>query len=154
LSEINSDKFEVEYKINTDANFKVLGSINAAGNSVDTKNYQFNFLMESAVVYECRLKMINRDGTFGYSEIRTLSCADTKAEIAIAPNPATSVCQITGMLKGKNIVRILSNDGKIVNEINVVNNKDIDVSHLASGIYFVKIINENGTSVVERLVKY
>jgi hypothetical protein len=153
-SEINADRFEVEYNMNTNASFKTVGSVSAYGNSSSTRNYQFTFEMEPGTVYNLRLKMINKDGTFTYSDIRRLSCINANNEIKIAPNPVLNVFSVSGMQKGKNSISIYNNDGKLVSSFNGTNKKNIDISHLPSGVYVLKILNENGTSSVERLIKY
>jgi Secretion system C-terminal sorting domain len=152
--ETDSDRFEVEFSTDANTTFEKIGTVAALGFSSSSKVYQFNYSMESGVVHYFRLKMIKKDGGYSYSEIRRASCVDSKSEIAIAPNPTTNVFHITGMAKGKNTVTIYSKDGKMVNTLNVINNKDIDVSNLASGVYVIRIINENGTTTTERLVKY
>jgi hypothetical protein len=153
-SELDSEKFEVEFSTATNSAFEAIGTLAASGNSTSTKSYQFNYAMESGVVYYFRLKMYKKDGTFTYSEIRTISCIDTKAPIAIVPNPTTNVFHITGMAKGKNTISIYSNDGKLIRTENVINNKDILISNLPAGGYVLRILNENGTASVERLIKY
>ncbi len=153
-SELNSDKFEIQYSTTTNTNFEALGAIAASGNSTSTKGYQFNFSMESGVFYYFRLKMYKKDGTFTYSEIRSLSCLDSKSEIEIRPNPAVNSFHIEKMAKGKNTVSIYSNDGKLLKTLSVVNNQIIDISDLASGGYVLRILNENGIASVEKLVKY
>jgi Secretion system C-terminal sorting domain len=154
-SELDSDKFEVEFSTTTNTTFKAIGTIGASGNSTITKSYQFNYFMESGVNYYFRLKMYKKDGTFTYSQIIALSCIDTKAPVAIIPNPSnTGAFRITGMAKGKNTVSIYSNDGKLIKTENVLNNKNIAITDLAAGTYIVRILNENGTASVERLVKY
>jgi hypothetical protein len=153
-SEINANKFEVEYSTNTNTTVKTLGSIVAYGNSSSARSYQFSFEMEAGTVYNLNLKMINKDGTFSYSEIRRLSCIDANNEIKIAPNPVLNVFSVNGMKKGKNSISIYNNDGKLVSSFNAINNKNIDISRLPSGVYVLKILNENGANAVERLVKY
>ncbi len=153
-SELNSERFEIQYSTNTNTNFETLGAIAASGNSTSTKGYQYNFSMESGVFYYFRLKMYKKDGTFTYSEIRTLSCLDTRSEIVVLPNPAVNSFHIEKMAKGKNTVSIYSNEGKLIKTLNVVNKQIIDISDLASGGYVLRILNENGTASVEKLVKY
>jgi hypothetical protein len=154
-SELDSDRFEVEFSTTTNTTFEAIGTIGAAGNSSSTKSYQFNYAMESGVSYYFRLKMYKKNGTFTYSQIVPLSCVDTKTPIAIVPNPTNiGTFRITGMPKGKNTVSIYSNDGKLIRTENVINNKDINISNLAAGTYVIRVLNENGTASVERLVKY
>jgi hypothetical protein len=154
-SELDSEKFELEFSTTTNTAFETVGTIGAAGNSTTSKSYQFNYALESGVSYYFRLKMFKKDGTFTYSQIIPISCLDAKSEISIKPNPTnTGVFQIKGMPKGKNTVSIYSNDGKLLRTENVVNNKDIIISNLAAGTYVIRILNENGTASVERLIKY
>ncbi len=153
-SETNFDKFEIEYSKGLLADFELLKTVASAGNSSSLKNYQFTYAMEPGFTYYFRLKMINNDGTFKYSDIQKLSCTNAKNEIIISPNPVVNKFQITGMANGKNTISIFSKNGNLVKTLNVTNNTNIDITQLPSGLYVVKILNENGTSSVERLVKY
>ena len=154
LAEINADKFEIEYFTNKNAILNKAGTIFIDGNSTVTKNYQFNFDMEAGVNYFVRLKMINKDGTYTYSDIKEINCNNNKDEIVIAPNPVQQFFYISGMLPGKNWLHLFSKDGKLISITNVINNKNVNVSSLNAGIYIVKIVNENGSVVYKRLVKY
>jgi hypothetical protein len=153
-SEIDSDKFDVEYSTNENTDFKRITSILAFGNSTVTKNYQFSFAMESNIVYYFRLKMINKDGSYKYSDIRKLSCINQKDLITVAPNVTANVFHITGMERGENKIYLYSNDGKLIRTQAVFNNIDIDVTDMSSGIYMAVIFNENGTRVSKKIIKY
>ena len=153
-SEINSEKFEVEVSADINATFATKGTIAASTNSSITKNYQFNFSMETGVQYFFRLKMINKDGTFTYSEIRKLSCTDLKTQIAIAPNPVIDMFNLSGMEKGKNTILIYSNDGKLIkSQVTGTTTYNVDISNFSAGLYMVRILNENGSNTTKRIVK-
>jgi hypothetical protein len=155
-SEINSDKFEIEVSTNNNGNFKSLQSVAAKGNSTTATSYEFNFAMQSDVIYYFRLKMFSKNGNYTYSVIRTVTCQDARAEISIRPNPVVdNKVHVFGMAKGKNTVMVLSTDGKIVASLSTTNtNDDVNVSNLKAGEYLVKILNEDGTSTVKKIVKY
>jgi Secretion system C-terminal sorting domain len=153
-TEFDTQKFELEYNTVANSTFKLLGSISAAGISTIEKKYQFSHTLESDVVYSFRIKMTKRSGMISYSNVQTISCLENELKIEIAPNPALNVIRVNGLLKGKNTISIYSKDGSLVTSKIANNNKDIDISHLPSGVYILKILNENGTSTVERLVKY
>ncbi len=153
-SEINSEKFEVEVSTDANATFTATGTIAASTNSTISKNYQFNFSMETGVQYYFRLKMINRDGSFTYSEIRKVSCNEVKTQIAIAPNPVVDIFKISGMEKGKNTISIYSNDGKLIkSQVISTTTYSVDMSNFSGGLYMVRIVNENGSNTINRIVK-
>lgn len=71
-TESNSNRFDVERKIisaKTHSNWKKIGTVSAAGNSSSPKNY---FFVDSETFggskFCYRLKMIDNDGTFKYSD--------------------------------------------------------------------------------------
>lgn len=69
-TEINSSKFEVErslVKENTPREWVKIGSVNAAGNSNSEKVYSFLDKKLNMGVFVYRLKIVDADGTFGYS---------------------------------------------------------------------------------------
>ncbi len=153
-TEINSEKFEIEVSSDVNATFTSTGTVAASTNSTTIKNYQFGYAMETGVQYYFRLKMFNKDGSFTYSEIRKLSCNDAKTLIAIAPNPTVDMFKISGMEKGRNTILIYSNDGKLISTQVVKNTVySVDMSNYAAGLYMVRIVNENGSTNVNRVVK-
>ncbi len=153
-SELNSDKFEVEVSTATNNEFTKLGSIAASGSSSTSKTYQFNFSMESGVIYYFRLKMFNKDGSFTYSIIRSLTCTDDRNDITIRPNPIADIFTIRGMQKGRNNISIYSNDGKLVKNQLITNTMgDVNISKLTPGVYLVRILNDNGSIETRRIVK-
>jgi hypothetical protein len=154
LTEFDTKKFEVEYNIATNNTFKPIASIDASGYSNIEKKYQFNYILESEVVYNFRIKMTKRNGTVSYSDLQTISCLENELKVEVAPNPAINIFKVNGLPKGKNTISIYSKDGNLITSINATNNQDIDISKLPSGVYVLKIINENGSTSVERLVKY
>jgi len=72
----------------------------------------------------------------GISEINK-----NKAEL-FYPNPANGVVYADQSLIGKEMT-ICNVEGKAVQQ-GVINNKKIDVSNLAPGLYIIKVINDNG----------
>lgn len=153
-SEGNSDRFEVLVSTGTNPVFAPVGTVAAAGNSTATKTYQFSYQMQAGVVYYFRLKMIDKDGSFTLSDIRSLSCSKGKAGIVIAPNPVKTSFTISGMENGKNSILVYAANGQLVKTlVSTKNNDDVDVSYLAPGLYTVKVTSETGNTVVNKLIK-
>jgi hypothetical protein len=152
-SEINSDKFEIEYNTATDRTFYKAGTVGAKGNSSISTSYDYGFPMETGVIYYFRLKLIKKDGTFSYSLLRSVSCID-KQPIALIPNPTVDAFRIAGLEKGKNVITIFNSDGKLVRTETIANNTSgVNVYSFAPGVYVVRIQNENGNIETRKLVK-
>ena len=155
-TEVNSDRFEIEVSTGTNPVYGFAGTVYAAGNSSTTKSYQYSFPMQAGVVYYFRLKMIDKSGSFIYSNIQSANCSKGKGGIEIAPNPATDHFTIKGMEAGKNLIMIYAANGQLVKTQNSkLNNDNVIISNLAPGTYMVKITNEkSGNTVVSKLIKY
>ena len=88
----------------------------------------------------------NADFDFVASALRTHSAI----AITLYPNPATSTIQLT---KAVESVEFISLSGRtLLTAQNVAANASVDVSSLASGVYFVKVTAE-GQSVISKLIK-
>ena len=84
-----------------------------------------------------------------------LSIAE-KGEIVVKPNPTKNQLQVTSYELQINDVEIYSVMGQKLNnyQISIVNYQlTIDVSHLANGVYYLKIQTDNGI-VMKKFVKY
>jgi hypothetical protein len=89
-SETNSDVFEIERLQGSDE-FTKIGKVKAAGNSNQTRFYQFTdlgFNPELDMYY--RLKMIDKDGSFEYSKVISivLNSNFDNQSVTISPNPS------------------------------------------------------------------
>jgi Secretion system C-terminal sorting domain len=152
-TEYNVDRFDVELSANNGNSFKAIGTVTAKGSSTTITKYNHSFEMQSGVAYTFRIKAIDKDGTFSYSSLSKLSCFE-KGLLSIVPNPVADVFRITGMDNGKNTVKIYSTDGKLVKtQVITTSYGDVSIGTLAKGMYIVNVINENGTTRSEQLIK-
>jgi len=79
----------------------------------------------------------------------------TKNELAlinISPNPATHKIKIKTSLPFS-AIEIYNSFGKKVPTLMIPNEKEIDVSFLSKGVYYLKIHLKNNTSIVRKIVK-
>ena len=74
-------------------------------------------------------------------------------EISIFPNPTTDKLAVQGFSQPLTAANcsVFSVDGKQV-QVDVLDNKTLDTVHLESGIYFLRIADEEGSSTI-RFVK-
>ncbi len=154
-TEENGDRFEIEAATGNNAIYSNVGSVKAAGNSTTTKSYSYSYTMQAGQTYYFRLKMIDKDGTFKYSEIRSASCSKgTGTDIVIAPNPVKDHFTIRGMESGKNLISIYATNGQLVKTQVITQNQGlVNVNKLSPGLYMVRVTDETGNTVVSKLIK-
>lgn len=155
-NEFNSDRFEIEVSTGTSPVYQVVSTVAAAGSSSTVRSYQFNYSMQAGVTYYFRIKMIDKDGSFIYSDLRSASCTKGKGGISVGPNPTTDYFTVRGMLDGTNRVQVYATNGQLVANQDIKQNQgEVHIEHLAPGMYTVKITNLlSETTTVVKLIKY
>lgn len=148
-SEINTASFQVQRKSES-AEWTKIGEVIAAGNSNSPKDYSFSDKNLASGKYQYRLKMIDADGSYQYSNI-------VEAEITLPtefslsqnyPNPFNPTTQINYSLPFDTEVRldVYTSNGELVrtlvNEAQSAGNHTVEfnASDLASGTYIYRMI--------------
>jgi len=149
--EINSDRFDVEHSMDG-KKWSRIGSVSAKGESRNMQYYSFTDLSPLNGENLYRLKMVDLDGTFAYSRIRSQTF---DSQISIFPNPLTegdllnlSVPDLTTISH----LKIYDVQGKVVHSVKKPAGK-IDVSALPAGVYIVQLTGTNGSVSAHRIVK-
>ncbi|MBX7240609.1 MAG: T9SS type A sorting domain-containing protein [Bacteroidia bacterium] len=155
LSEANVSHFAVERSMDNGKSFEWLGNVQAAGNSNNSVSYEFrdkeiNNLSLDKVFY--RLKMIDIDNSFKYSNTAELSLEPLSAFLNLYPLPASSRFTVEYQLPDNRIaeIRILNSIGQeVYKEVHnhdktlAVQKKEIHLKNTNPGIYFLEISSEN-----------
>ncbi len=149
-SEINSKAFEIERSYNNEA-FNTVGSVQAAGNSRNVRNYVYEdrgaLAKENTVYY--RLKMVDRDGTFQYSKTIQISRNDLSEDVVLAPNPFKNQFTVSNVALN-DVVTIIDLNGKEVANYVVKQDGTYTVklpNDVKSGIYLVRISGSKHTII-------
>lgn len=100
-SEINTKCFEIQ-RSNDGILFNSIKSIQASGNSNAIIEYSFIDLLTPAGINYYRLKIMDIDGSFTYSDIKIIK-PDESNKITVYPNPLTNLVNIEGNFKGDDI---------------------------------------------------
>jgi hypothetical protein len=89
-----------------------------------------------------RILETDNDGKISYSQIAFVT-KDENGSITIAPNPAQNVLHVKNLNPGiTNSLVIINGQGNIVSSFqSSSNNFDMDISRLASGAYYLKIVS-------------
>lgn len=155
-NEVNTQSFDIERSTNG-KNFEKVGNVKSAGTAKGS--YQFTDDVPLSGINYYRLKMMDIDGSFTYSPVRSVVLGEGKAtNVSIAPNPA----------KGQVFVKLNADDAKAITLVLVdvtgktvlterknlesgFNQLPLNVSNYPQGLYFLKIVDAN-TTETHRLV--
>lgn len=152
-NEVNVDRFEVE-SIADGSNFTFVNTVSAkCNNSQATCNYQLEIPQQQATFY--RLKMIDKDGTFSYSQVISIQAdCDGQSTLKLYPNPVvnnSTTLSIFNSASIQNATLVIGNVlGKDVMVKKLVLNKginyvSINTSDLSAGLYWLKVVTTNNS---------
>ena len=151
--EQNSSYFDVEFS-RDGSKFESIGKVKASASSSTLKNYSLKHLSPVNGLNYYRLKLVDVDGSFTYSAVRTVKFSNSMS-IAIMPNPTADRVYITsnegGILQS---VSLYSISGKLLQQVNnFVLGKSIDLSTYSPSVYILKLLDKNGSTEVIKVVR-
>ncbi len=164
-TEVNNAGFELQRSIDG-VNFSKLLFVSSKaenGNSTEKLNYFYNDEQPLKGINYYRLKQLDKDGKYDYSGVVKLD-GDRVTEVQIVsvyPNPVRDRLNIKlqSPVSKKGTVVITDAMGKVLMQqaVELVNGDsrlDVNVSRLAQGNYFVKVICADGcTTAIHRFIK-
>jgi uncharacterized repeat protein (TIGR01451 family) len=128
-------------------NFSTIGNVALSG--IDLYNF-LDVNLVSGSIYYYRLKMIDTDGNFKYSNIVVVRMNGGKNQINIYPNPASDFvnAELGSNAKGDYSLQLIDATGRTVNTKIVTNAQSnqlitIQSGGLASGVYILKIVSRH-----------
>jgi hypothetical protein len=146
-NEINNSHFEIEASING-TSFRNIGEVKGT-NLAELSSYAFTDRNPVAGINYYRLKQVDFDGRFDYSDVKTVNFDAELAErsITVFPNPVVDFVRInTGVDENLNL-RIYDVAGNLLMDNTIATGRDIDTSELASGVYLFKVLDSNNVLV-------
>jgi hypothetical protein len=160
-SELNSDKFEIE-KSTVSGVWNTIGDVRAAGNSNIKLTY--NFTDNNPVVGDnyYRLKMIDIDGTFKYSNTINIPISEaiTNGFAGVYPNPTGGELNVDIQSVGlyDTYVSVYDVLGKTIFEkpvtiVRGMNKLQFNFNQLAKGTYILRFADAQGTLHSTKFVK-
>jgi hypothetical protein len=148
--ESNSSHFEVERSVNG-KKWNKIGKVNSHGESTTLRKY--NYVDATPVNGEnlYRLRMVDLDGTFAYSSIRSVKMEGVGEEMSVYPNPSSDFIKLRDT-QNVDAVTIFDLNGKAVYQSGKAVKGEISVKNLATGMYTVRIETKDGAKSVQKLV--
>lgn len=159
-NEIQNKGFDVERSTSGANNFKKIAFVPALQNNNVIKNYELPDDNNFNGISYYRLKQLDIDDRFTYSEIITVKGLGNNPTLRLYPNPAAAQlsAEIFTLKKGKARLSLLTTTQHLVmtKEIEVIaglNIIQLPVGFLASGLYFIKVISSEEDVLVEKFIK-
>jgi protocatechuate 3,4-dioxygenase beta subunit len=139
-TELNLQGYEVAFSTDG-SNWTVIGTVAAAGRT----GYSFVHTAPVSGFNYYRIKSVDRDGKFTYSEVRRVNFGKGSV-VAVYPNPVKDNLNITvtgSMVNQPATISIVAMDGKLLLQRNtnaISQTESLNVSGLANGKYIVRIV--------------
>ena len=147
-NEINFSKFEVEKSADA-LSFSAISMVTAANRPVN--NYTALDVNPVKGYNYYRLKMIDIDGSFTYSNIVKVNFGD-KLSLSIWPNPAGNTLFIAEAKAGDRINIIDTKGSVVLKKIVPAQNQSIQINQLSAGVYILELFS-NGVLIRSTFVK-
>ena len=151
-NEINFNLYEIEKSVNG-VSFKKMGEVK--GNNSSRYSYSDNVDANRGQRVYYRLKKIDRDGSYSFSEVFSIHIP-TNNRFSVYPNPASTYMQLqlNGNIAGDVTIRITDAMGKMVQQHNMkatAGNIRLSTDQLQNGTYLV-IMYHNGEQFFQKVV--
>ncbi len=159
---IITDRYEVERSLNG-SSFQKIATVEKNIISNSSNSYVFtdpgveNHFNNSGGRIYYRIKQIDKDGRFIYSDIKSIKTGKAgEFKVSLYPNPVRSEATISVDLPAAADINIWLTDatGKTIQQINLIgtageNIKKINMANYAGGIYYLKIQAGNETKAMQ-----
>lgn len=161
-SETNNDYFEIQRKVGN-KDFVAIGKVEGKGTSVNSNTYSFADIEASRGTHFYRLKQVDFDGTFEYSEIVSLdvACGNGFEDTRIFPNPTKGAVRYAVNL-GKDykgiVLQLTDMLGRIL-EVKTVdlekgyNEVNFNLERYSTGVYMLNAIIDGHKVDTQKITK-
>jgi hypothetical protein len=156
--ETNTDRFEVEHS--TDAkSWQLLGQQLAVNRGKETNAYSFVDASPVAGINYYRLKMVDRDGTYSYSRVQSVSFNLSGLQLVVYPNPVSERLYFKDA-NGKGVateqieqLSVIDRYGRLIMHTYGPTISDgLNVEQWPAGTYLVTVTLANGTLSTHKVV--
>ena len=148
-AEINNSHFEIEISYDG-VSWTSIGIVQGSGNSATTINYSFVNNQEEVGVQYYRLKQVDFNGDYAFSNIRYFSpTEEDKPSSFIAFQNIENEIEVNAVFHGMGEAYLIDSRGKIVEMKSFISSNksgvtfNFNASNLKEGIYFVQIKSGN-----------
>ncbi|MFK8006937.1 MAG: T9SS type A sorting domain-containing protein [Saprospiraceae bacterium] len=156
-SERNTSHFSIERSING-IDFKEIGIVSGSGDGLIAKQYTSKDIAPASGINYYRLKIIDHDNSFEYSNIEVV-IFDATPTIQLYPNPVGQTIQLEGFDLGTDNVHleIIDRNGKLIfsNNVSVKDGRlqiSTDLAKIKyTGTYFLRVISQQQSHIFKMI---
>ena len=149
-SELNNEGFQVERSEDAKI-WKFTGFVKGNGTTIEQQDYQFMDESPSTGINYYRLKQLDYNGAFEYSDIIALVTTSDSNTIAIYPNPVDQELIIENAV---GIATLYNALGQVIRQIRISDSRYVlPTGGLSKGVYTLHLKPTNGALIVQQLVK-
>jgi len=157
-TEVNSSHFEVQHST-TNRDWQTIGKVDAAGSSLQLLDYEHIHRSPAIGDNYYRLKMIDLDDSYEYSDTEVVRFTHSDKQLTIYPNPTNGEFTVALGVETRHPVQLAVVDvtGRMIYDkqtiLNSTENAVIDLSHIAKGTYLITVKTDK-EQFAERLIVY
>ena len=143
-NEVNNNYFVVQHSTDAEYFRNIDRVYSKNSNSHSVLSYQYIHANPVKGINYYRLKQVDFDGSYEYTDIRSVSFGSNQ-NISLYPNPTSQFIYINNPdgFDKNSVIEIINNVGQIVRSISYSDNNakilELNVSDLALGYYFIQI---------------
>lgn len=156
-TEINQDKFEIERSADG-INFQTIGSLNSksiGGNS--SESIAYDFIDESPLngYNYYRLKAIDFDGVYQYSDLKVIQIKKAQKNLMVYPNPAHEQLTIDN-INSNSTLELINIQGQILWQTHISESQSYQLSltNFPSGFYYLRSYTADQNTQYQKIEIY
>ena len=151
LSEVNNEYFELEHSLDG-VEFRKIAEIDGAGHSQVQIDYAYVHEEPAPGLNYYRLKQVDYDGVYSYSDIRTVYFEPTY-EVEVYPNPFMEELRIQHKYPHEVSIELLDSQSRVLRrEKEIGSHHRMQMSEYPAGIYYLRVIDSEQVKLLQ-LVK-
>lgn len=156
-SEVNADHIAIQRSVDAGAHWSTLATEAAKGSPSTSASYVYTDARPFTGSSEYRLQLVDKDGKFAYSVIKTIHTGLVGA-VSIYPNPAHDLVNVTlgGTSAGTMTIRLFNQSGQLLQEKSVNNaagtTVPLSVSGYSLGNYLLVVTGADGSKHATNLL--
>jgi hypothetical protein len=148
-NEENINSFEIEWSGNGNSNWQLLGTMASLAPGESGFSYSFTDHAKMNGDRYYRLKIMEKNGKYSYSQVLFINGAQTKT-IPLSSTLVSGSVNITLPASGQAQVSVYNTNGQLVKTLTTGNESfSLDVSGLNRGAYFLRVFQEKNTYITK-----